>query len=129
MSDILVKIINASIALLILSVIFKILKFVFGTSWKGMTVIYDFVSSIKETIDEFRGNLSSEDDYEESYKKPFKDTEKENDESTKSSSTLNTVFEKTVKSEKQFKSAKINKPYKINNKTIDFNKYKNNRMN
>lgn len=129
MTDILVKIINASIALLILLAIFKVLRFVFGTSWKGLTIIYDFISSIKETIDEFRGNLSAEDSYEKGYKKPFKDIHKENEESSKVSSTLNTVFDKTVKSEKHLKSEKIKKSYKINNKTIDFNEYKNNRLN
>ena len=107
MSSILIKIINASIAFLILSIIFKILKFVFGTSWKGLTVIYDFISSIKETIDEFRGNLSAEDSYEKGYKKQFKDTDKENDDITKVSRTLNTVFDKTVKSENNEKSYKI----------------------
>lgn len=129
MSDILIKIINASIALLILSAIFKVLGFVFGTSWKGLTVIYDFISSIKETIDEFRDNLLAEDSYEKGYKKPFKDTDKENEDYSKVSNTLNTVFDKTVKSEKHLKSEKIKKSYKINNKTIDFNEYKNNRLN
>lgn len=118
MSDILIKIINISVAILILTMIFNVCKFVFGTSWKGLTFIYDFITAIKETISEISGNLSEE-HCNEVRKIRFKDTDI--DESEDSYSAGHTVFKNTKRP--------TNKSYKINNKTIDFNEYKNNKFN
>ena len=124
MSDILIKTINISVAILILTMIFNICKFVFGTSWKGLTFIYDCITVIKETVGEMSGNLSAE-HCNKVRKIRFKDTDI--DESEDSYSAGNNVYKNTERPINQ--SYKINKSYKINNKTIDFNEYKNNRFN
>lgn len=102
--DIISFLISASVLLLVLTFIYKIFAFVFGTSWKGVTFIYDLVFSIKETVAEFRGNLSSD------KKDNNKNINKDSDELAVS-----------------YVNKGSKKNYKINPKTIDLSKYKNNK--